>query len=135
MRKMYERRSAGGMFFAATFTQPSSYASSQQRQQVPVDRPPYCNTNSWEEYNADESDDSEADFDFSAAEEREFLRAEQQKRQAAARQQVTNLPKVHTSGRCRDGRCREGVKLQIHGRGLHVCKALCMACWQYLIAG
>lgn len=58
---------------------------------MPVDRPPYCNTNSWAEYNADESDDSEADFDFSAAEEREFIRAEQQKRQAAARQQVTKL--------------------------------------------
>ena len=111
MRKMYERRSAGGMFFAATFTQPSSYAP-HQRQQVPVDRPPYCNTNSWEEYNADESDDSEVDFDFSAAEEREFIRAEQQKRQVAARQQVMRLPDVYVFGMCEDGHYREGFKIR-----------------------
>lgn len=71
------------------FSQRSSYAPP-QRQEVPMERPSgFRNTYSWEEYN-EESDDSEVDFDFSAAEEREFLRAEQQKRQAAARQQVTN---------------------------------------------
>lgn len=38
-----------------------------------------------------DSDDSEADFYFPAEEEREFLRQEQQKRAARARQQVRAL--------------------------------------------
>ena len=76
-------------FVVPPFSQRSSYVPP-QRQHVPMAGPSgFRSRYSWEEFH-DDSDDSEADFDFSAAEEREFLRAEQQKRQAAARQQVSN---------------------------------------------
>ena len=80
-----------GTFFVPPYTQRSSYVPP-QRQEVPMGRPSDHRTSyAYEDYN-DDSDDSEADFYFPEEEEREFLRQEQQKRQARARQQVATCP-------------------------------------------